>query len=570
MIEAPQRSVFVWRLVGMTALTLVGIALVAMIWPVAPLDPDEPLFACVARQMLSSKDFITPQFKGKPFWDRPVLPYWLLAFSVHLFGDNDIAYRIPGLLLGSGTVLATGLIGARLFGPTIGALASFILTTMVGGSVLLLAIGHDSALVFFTTTGVATALAWQERWESGSAPHRPWVLVGLTGILIGFACLSKGVLGVLLPAVALVGIAVGMGRRVPFCPCLVVLLIALFIGGSWYLAMHIDNPGFLRYYFYERHVLGFFTSTQRHGGRSVWVYLPTVLLAASPWTVLILASARRPRAGIRRLVNSVGGSPALRGTALWLTFSLTGFLIAGSRNPTYLLPILPPLALQLGALIAPALVDGERRPVREIGRKIKHLPAATILAVASSAPIAILTISGRFPATPALTTLFITVSAISACVILRPSSTVNLWRTLLFQATATVGSVGLAFGFILPEVARERSAASVVAAIRGLSDEATPVLWFNHVPPSALYHGAGLNIRRVYIDALATPPESPAVLVSRVSRLDEVRATPFVAGATHFDLGGKYHLFLCGSWRTEELTRLAGKWREGYHSWSRR
>ena len=43
------------------------------------------------------------------------------------------------------------------------------------------------------------------------------------------------------------------------------------------------EPDFLRYYFYERHLLGFTTDTQRHGDAPWWLYIPALLGGGLPW-----------------------------------------------------------------------------------------------------------------------------------------------------------------------------------------------------------------------------------------------------------------------------------------------
>ena len=40
----------------------------------------------------------------------------------------------------------------------------------------------------------------------------------------------------------------------------------------------MSNPGYLRYYFFDRHVLGFLTSSQPHGLEPWWYYLPVLIV----------------------------------------------------------------------------------------------------------------------------------------------------------------------------------------------------------------------------------------------------------------------------------------------------
>ena len=48
--------------------------------------------------------------------------------------------------------------------------------------------------------------------------------------------------------------------------------------------MEQAHPGYLHYYFVERHLQGYLTATQRHAGRPFWYCLQIVLGGALPWT----------------------------------------------------------------------------------------------------------------------------------------------------------------------------------------------------------------------------------------------------------------------------------------------
>src|SRR5207247_7932934 len=80
----------------------------------------------------------------------------------------------------------------------------------------------------------------------------------LAALALGFSILTKG-----FESVAIVGVGYGLyllvtraltGRLV--LQGMFVLSIAVLIVLPWYLAMNAREPGYLRYYFIERHVLG--------------------------------------------------------------------------------------------------------------------------------------------------------------------------------------------------------------------------------------------------------------------------------------------------------------------------
>jgi hypothetical protein len=105
--------------------------------------------------------------------------------------------------------------------------------------------------------------------------------------------------------------------------------------------MEHAHPGYLHYYFIERHLQGYLTATQRHAGRPWWYYVPLVLAGALPWTGYLIDAARRVREQPMRL-------------AMWCWFGI-GLLflsIGGSKLVTYALPLFPALALLAGETVA--------------------------------------------------------------------------------------------------------------------------------------------------------------------------------------------------------------------------
>ena len=108
------------------------------------------------------------------------------------------------------------------------------------------------------------------------------------------------------------------------------IVVAAVVAAPWYIAMEHAHPGYLHYYFVERHVQGYLTATQRHAGRPFWYYVPIVLGGALPWSLHLAGAIRSARAHRLRLV-------------LWGWFALgLVFLSAGeSKLVTYALPLFP-------------------------------------------------------------------------------------------------------------------------------------------------------------------------------------------------------------------------------------
>ena len=225
-------------------LLLAMLYVLPLVAPFPLLDPDEGLHAAITQEMLARGDWVLPRFLGEPFLDKPILFFWAQAASFRAFGEHEAAARLPGLVFGALGALSTGWLAATMLGPR-GWLAALLYTTMIVPVALMEVPVHDIAIV-----GLAhgTVLLLERR-------VRPVVIAG--GIL---------------------ALALGVGIAAP-----------------WYIAVERTQPGYLHYYFVERHLFGFATGTQRHGTRSFFYYVPVLLAGGLPWILFTPFAARRFR-----------------------------------------------------------------------------------------------------------------------------------------------------------------------------------------------------------------------------------------------------------------------------------
>jgi len=63
------------------------------------IGPDEPRYAAIARDMLLTGDYITPRLNGIPWFEKPVLMYWLSAAGYKIFAlalmKRALDFRLP-------------------------------------------------------------------------------------------------------------------------------------------------------------------------------------------------------------------------------------------------------------------------------------------------------------------------------------------------------------------------------------------------------------------------------------------------------------------------------------------
>ena len=279
--------------------------------------------------MVESGDWIVPRLLDEPFLDKPILYFWAIAASLKIFGMSEAAVRLPGLLFGMLGTLTTAAVAWRMLGRRTGLIAGVFYASMILPLALVQLPAHDVALVPWVN--LALLCFWES--DRGDSPRRAWAWTAAAGVVLGLAILTKGLAGV-----ALVGIAYGgyliVSRRLRFIHCFraaLALTVAAIIGSSWYLAVEHANPGYLRYYFFERHVLGFLTKSQPHGLEPWWYYFPVLIIGGIPWVgylpVLVQDAVSRWRNRTPAVTDARGNRPLLLlgcwfvGCTLFLTVS---------------------------------------------------------------------------------------------------------------------------------------------------------------------------------------------------------------------------------------------------------
>jgi 4-amino-4-deoxy-L-arabinose transferase-like glycosyltransferase len=305
------------------------------------INPDEGRYSEIPREMVASGDWLTPRLNGIKYFEKPALQYWATATAYTVFGEHHWTARLWPALTGFLGVLATAFATARLFGPQAGLIAGAVLA----GSVLWNVIGHvntlDMGVSFFLAAAVfALCLAQRDnatpiesrRWQDGA-----WVLLAL-------AVLSKGLIGLVLPAATVVAYALWQRdwsfilRIRPFRG----LLILLAITAPWFIAVSLANPEFAHFFFIHEHFQRFLTKA--HGRyQPMWYFVPILLIGMLPWLSSLLpglAAGMRKEAGRRFQPR--------RFLLVWTVLVFAFFSVSSSKLASYILPIFPALAALIG------------------------------------------------------------------------------------------------------------------------------------------------------------------------------------------------------------------------------
>ncbi len=298
-------------------------------------DEDEGEYAEVAVEMARSGDFITPTLNGQPFFEKPILAFWLQAPLVQSFGIHAWVFRLPSVLACLLWVWALVRFGRRAWDSETGWFAGFLCATSVGVVVSAGAAAMDGVLCLLVALACFDIFTV---WQGGERAS-PWVARRVfLWMALGF--LAKGPVAVVVPFFTsflfyVMQGNVGRWLRAAFDPLAWVLFLAVAL--PWYLVQYrlMGHP-FLDY-FLLRENLGRLTGTlQGHGG-SLLYYVPVLVLIVLPHTALLL------RAGVESWRTR--GDPLTRFLLTWFVVVFVLFSLATTKLPHYLLIGLTPLFL---------------------------------------------------------------------------------------------------------------------------------------------------------------------------------------------------------------------------------
>ena len=83
-----------------SSLLFVLVALVyAVNLPIDVMEIDAAQYASIAKEMLQTNSYLEVYDQGADYLDKPPLLFWLSAASMKLFGVNNIAYKLPAVLI---------------------------------------------------------------------------------------------------------------------------------------------------------------------------------------------------------------------------------------------------------------------------------------------------------------------------------------------------------------------------------------------------------------------------------------------------------------------------------------
>src|SRR5438445_8394805 len=119
----------------------------------------------------------------------------------------------------------------------------------------------------------------------------------------------------------------------------------LAIAAPWFIAVSLANDEFLRFFFIQEHFQRF--TTEMHGrAHPAWYFLPILAAGMAPWLLPLGVTL------FHSVKSKAERFDAVLFLALWALVVFAFFSASGSKLPSYILPLFPPLALLVGRWLA--------------------------------------------------------------------------------------------------------------------------------------------------------------------------------------------------------------------------
>jgi 4-amino-4-deoxy-L-arabinose transferase-like glycosyltransferase len=372
--------------------------LLSAISPPSLMDDVDAVQAQIARNMISSGDWVTAHLDGIPYLEKSPLVYWLIAISFKIFGFHDWAARLPIAISAVLLCWLTGYFARWALGVTAGLYAGLVMATSIGLFLFTRILIPD---VILTLTITLAMFAFMRVLEAGEKHKAIWAYTCWAAM--GAGLLLKGLIAAVFPigaAFLYLLFTKQLWKREtwrqirPFTGVLLFLAIA----APWHVAATLRNPpylvftmhseegayhGFFWFYFFNEHILRFLNLRYPHDYNTVprlyfWLFH---LLWFFPWTVYLPALFRQNFGGTDR------ASRVRLLAACWIGFVLVFFSFSTTQE-YYSMPCYSALAL----LLASAMASQHKRMLT-IGTRV----AAGIVSVACAAIAFILFKTSGFP-----------------------------------------------------------------------------------------------------------------------------------------------------------------------------
>jgi len=320
---------------------------------------DETRYISVAWEMHLHHQWFLPTINGEPYSHKPPLLMWLINLSWSIFGVHDWSARIVIPLFSMLNLWLIQLITKELFPET----SSFTHDIVRRAPLALISLAGWTLFVPMTMFDLllTACVQWQLycmlRWSKAPEKIR---YIWIAGIACGAGLLTKGPVMLLdvLPALLLYPFwreEIMPSNRKWFKTLLITVLIGSFIVLSWAIPAAILGGQAYRDAIFLHQTIDRMQDSFAHAHSWYW-YLLMLPVLTFPWSLVAFAALFR--SGRQRQINffkNISYFPyktSLTFLGSWFFIPLLVFSFISGKQPHYLYPLFPALAIFLSYLVS--------------------------------------------------------------------------------------------------------------------------------------------------------------------------------------------------------------------------
>jgi 4-amino-4-deoxy-L-arabinose transferase-like glycosyltransferase len=324
------------------------------------MELDSALYACIAKTIAQTGDFVNLYAVGTDWLDKPHFPFWVAASSFLVFGVNTVAYKLPALLFFLGSAVYTYQFARLVYSKLVAQVATLVLLTAFHG---VLSNSDVRAEPYLMPLIIGPVYHFYRLYQGGQPHH---LLIG--AFLTGCALMTKG-LFVLVPigaGLVLHWLLTGHWRELlkPRWYVAVALSFLFTLPEVYCLYQQFDlhpekvifgqtGVSGVRFFFWDSQFGRFFNTGPIKGSGDKFFFVHTLLWAFLPWSLPLYIAVGKALIGLVKRQNPLPIQAGLEyislgsGLATFALFSLSGFQL-----PHYLNIVFPFYAILTAQFLA--------------------------------------------------------------------------------------------------------------------------------------------------------------------------------------------------------------------------
>lgn len=325
------------------------------------MDDVDAVQAQIARNMLSSGDWVTARLDGVAYLEKSPLIYWMMAAGYRVFGVHDWAARLPLALSIIALCWLTYRFGRWAFDEETGFYAGLCLATSVGLFLFTRILIPDATVTLTITAAIWASLHLLEPEES-----RPGLWAVVLGASLGLGLLLKGLIAALFPVLAVGAFMLATRQIFSWAAwkklhLFTALAVCLAIALPWHVLATLRNPpylsfvmhsgpgeyrGFFWFYFFNEHILRFLNLRYPRDYNTVprFLFWLLNLVWLFPWSAYLISATK-----LEYLPASRQGRARIMAVC-WIGVVMVFFTFSTTQE-YYSMPIYPALALLIGSCL---------------------------------------------------------------------------------------------------------------------------------------------------------------------------------------------------------------------------